>query len=98
MHKLSCDQRYGGERTLRPGPDAPDEPPNDRFRGRGKYSRKSALVDSKARRSQTRLAHAGDAVDRQRPGRAGGVSGDAEIAGEFLEQSMSSDALAIETA
>ena len=59
LHQLSRRRWHRRERTLRPGPDAPDEPRHHCVGGGREYTRKSAPVDPEPGRYQTRVADAG---------------------------------------
>ena len=58
LHKLPRDWGHSRKWTLRPGPDAPDEPPDNRIGCGRKYKGEPSLVDSETRCHQTGFAHA----------------------------------------
>ena len=79
LHQLSHRRRNTRQRTLRPGPHAPDEPGHHRLRCSPKYTGKPAPLDSEPKRDQARLADAGHAVERGGPGCSRELYGDASL-------------------
>ena len=82
---------HRGQRAIRSGPHAPDEPRHDRCRRGPEYAGKSPALDSKSRHDQAWLLNARDAVGRAGTGRIDRLLGDASLSTLLMTSRRSLD-------